>query len=421
MKRLKLNFTQKILLSLFGAIALGLFLNITGISESNETIKEVLLNGLSQSISKIFMSLLKLLIVPVIFVSLVRGTAGIGNPKEMGKIGGKTLFLYLITTTLAVSIGLLAGFLLKPGQGLQMPTNLEFNNNTTVSVVDIIVGLFPSNIFSPFYEGKILQVIFLAGLIGLCLNLAGPKAKILHEFFEGLNEVIYQMVHLIIKLTPIGVFFMTLKTFATLGPSALVPLIKYFLITIFVLLFHLLITYSLILRFVAWVNPFLFFKRMKDVLFFAFSTSSSSATIPMTLEYCEKKLGIDPKITSFSIPLGATVNMDGTSLRHGLIVMFVAQAYGIDLNFSQYLMVVLMAILASIGSPGIPSAGLTSLIIVLEQVGLPIELLVMIMGVERILDMFTTVVNVAGDTVVATVLGKWEHLVHIPKEDIALD
>ena len=273
----------------------------------------------------------------------------------------------------------------------------------------MLISIFPSNPIESMAKGEVLQVIIFAILFGIGITMSGEKGQRVLNFFHDLNEVILNMVIYLIHFAPIGVFCLLVKVFATQGFAAILPMAKYFFTVILVLLFHVIFLYGSMLKFITKLRPSSFIKKFKEVWVFAFSTSSSNATIPLNLETCEHKLGIDKSVSSFVIPFGATINMDGTAIMQGVAVVFVAQAYGIPLGVSEYLMVILTATLASIGTAGVPSVGLVMLAMVFNQVGLPVEGIGLIIGVDRLLDMLRTCVNITGDAVIGCIVAKTEN------------
>jgi Na+/H+-dicarboxylate symporter len=359
-------------------------------------------------VGTVFLASLKLLVVPLVFVSLVCGTAALEDATKLSRIGGKTIALYLFTTATAISLALLAAVVIRPGSGFHLDTDAVFQVQEPPSLADTIINLFPSNPVQAMAEGNMLQIIVFAGLFGLALTLAGASGKRVLAFFGDLNEVVMKLVMLLMELAPYGVFCLIAKVFALQGFGAIVPLLKYFTVVLGVLLIHVTCTYPLLLRSLAGLPPLTFFRNMRAPVALAFSTASSNATLPVTLETVEHRLGVDNSIASFTVPLGATINMDGTAIMQGVATAFIAQAYGIDLGVSGYLMVVLTATLASIGTAGVPGVGLIMLAMVLRQVNLPVEGIGLIIGVDRLLDMARTAVNVTGDATVTCIVAKSE-------------
>lgn len=359
---------------------------------------------------RIFVSSLSLLVVPLVFVSLVCGTACLDDIKKLGRVGGKTMGLYLITTAIAIAIALILAILVGPGIGFDLSTGVvqEFTARDAPPLKEVIVGIFPSNPFKAMVEANMLQVIVFAILWGLALTMSGDSGKKVYAFFLDLNEIIMSLVMLLMWAAPVGVFCLIAKVFAEQGFSAIAPLAKYFFTVLGALIVHGFIVYPLLLKSLSGLSIKSFFRKYREVWMFAFSTSSSNATIPINLEVVEHKLGVQNSIASFTIPLGATVNMDGTAIMQGVATVFISQVYGIELGLTGYLMVILTATLASIGTAGVPGVGLITLTMVLKQAGLPIEGVALIIGVDRLLDMSRTIINVTGDAIVTCIVAKSE-------------
>jgi len=394
----RLSLTFKIVLGMGAGLAVGLLLNGIGVSG---WIEDFLVNGVLHVGGSIFLASLKLLVVPLVFVSLVCGTAALDDVARLGRVGVKTLGLYLVTTAIAVSLALIAATIVQPGAGFELDSDASFQAQAAPSLAEVFIDLFPTNPIQAMADGNMLQIIVFAGLFGIALTLSGEPGKRLLNFFSDLNSVIMRLVMLLMSVAPYGVFCLIAKVFALQGFAAMLPLLQYFFLVLGVLVLHALITYSSLLRTLAGVNPITFFRKMRDPIALAFSTASSNATLPITLETVEHKLGVKNSIASFTIPLGATVNMDGTAIMQGVATGFIAQAYGIDLLPIDYLMVVLTATLASIGTAGVPGVGLIMLAMVLRQVNLPVEGIALVLGVDRLLDMVRTAVNVTGDASVS--------------------
>lgn len=399
-----MHLTTKIMISLFLGITSGMILN----QFSNPWIETYLIKGLFEIGSQAFMASLKLMVVPLVFVSLVTGTGSLQDIKKLGRIGFKTFTLYLITTMLAISGAMIIAQITNPGLNFNLTPVEAVNLNSKMNIIEMFISIFPSNPIESMAKGEVLQVIIFAILFGIGITMSGEKGQRVLHFFNDLNEVILNMVIFLIRFAPIGVFCLLVKVFSTQGFSAIIPMAKYFFTVVLVLLVHGICIYGGILKIFAKLNPITFIKKFKDVWVFAFSTASSNATIPLNLETCEHKLGMDKTVSSFVIPFGATINMDGTAIMQGVAVVFVAQAYGIPLGLSEYLMVILTATLASIGTAGVPSVGLVMLAMVFNQVGLPVEGIGLIIGVDRLLDMLRTCVNITGDAVVGCVVAKTE-------------
>jgi|TARA_A200000159_G_scaffold133620_1_gene131779 Na+/H+-dicarboxylate symporter len=372
----------------------------------------VVLNGFIDGGGRIFIALLKMLVVPLVFVSLVCGAASLGDTGSVGRLGGKTIGLYLVTTAVAVSLAMLIALTTDPGLGGESASGMAsastFEPKTAPSVKDTFVNVVPSNPIAAMADGKMLQVILFALLFGLALSKAGASGEKLRGFFSDLNDVMMRLISMIIALTPIGVFCLMTQLGATLGLAEIAKVAMYFATIVIALLVHASLVYPLLLKTLTGLNPLVFLRKMREALLVAFSTSSSGATLPVTLRTVEHKLGVQNNVASFAVPLGATINMDGTAIMQGVATVFIAQFYGIDLGLSALLTVVLTATLASIGTAAVPGVGLITLTLVLDQVGLPVEGIALIIGVDRLLDMLRTAVNVTGDATVATIVASSE-------------
>ncbi len=400
----KLSLTSKIFIGLIAGVICGVIFNLfVPTSYVRDTI---IIDGICYVIGNGFIKLMKMLVVPLVFCSLVCGASAIGDTKTLGKVGGKTIAFYLATTAIAVTVAISVAALIKPGIGLNM--NMIETENVTVaektSAVDTLLDIIPDNPFSSLANGNMLQVIVFALIVGILLAKMGERAELVANFFSQFNDLMMEMTNLVMSFAPIGVFFMLTRTFANLGFDAFIPLLKYMGSVVLGLGVQCFVVYMILLFVFTRLNPFKFIKKFFPVMAFAFSTSTSNATIPLNIETLEEKIGVSRKVSSFTIPLGATINMDGTSIMQGVAVVFAAQAYGINLGISGYLTVIATATLASIGTAGIPSVGLVTLTMVFSAVGLPVEAITLIMGIDRILDMLRTAVNVTGDAVCTTVV-----------------
>ncbi|MEJ3671237.1 dicarboxylate/amino acid:cation symporter [Vibrio vulnificus] len=401
-------------MSLTGRVILGMVAGIlTGFAiralfADNGFVDAYIVNGLFEVGGKIFIASLKMLVVPLIFVSLVCGTSSLKDISTLGRMGGKTLAFYITTTAVAITLALTMGTVFQPGAGADLTAASSFKSAEAPSLGQVIIDMFPTNPISAMAEGKTLQVIVFALLFGIAISAAGKPGERIAAIFSDLNEVIMKLVALLMNLAPYGVFFLMAKLFTGLGLGAIINLGEYFLVLTATLLIHGLVTYSLMLKGFTSLSPLTFLKKMEDAIMFAFSTASSNATIPATMETVKNRLGVDNKIASFTVPLGATVNMDGTAIMQGVATAFIAQAFNIDLSMGDYVMVILTATLASIGTAGVPGVGLVMLAMVLNQVGLPLEGIALIMGVDRLLDMIRTAVNITGDACVSVIVAKSE-------------
>ncbi len=356
----------------------------------------------------IFLRIIKMLVVPIVFFSLLNGVANLKNFSTLGRIGAKTLILYLFTTMLAISLALGIGSIINPGDGINIPfDNKNFEITEAPSFFSVILNIIPENPFQSLSDGNMLQVIFFSLVLGGCLSSLKDNKNLLN-FFNGMNNLVLKMLSALMTIAPIGIFCLISKTFASLGLTSILELLKYFFGVIFVIFAHLCFVYIPLVKFIGKKNIKEFLYGIKEIVLFAFSTSSSSATIPITLHNLKKNFMIKPKISSFTIPLGATINMDGTAIMQGVATIFIANIYNIDLLFSDYLSIIITATLASVGTAGVPGVGIIMLGMVLNQVGLPLEGIAIVVGVDRLLDMLRTSLNVTGDAMVTIIVNKTE-------------
>ena len=356
----------------------------------------------------VFLKILKMLVVPIVFFSLVSGVSNLNNISSLGRIGIRTIGIYIFTTLIAISISLTVGTFLDPGSSVQVVSKESLVNiNSPPSIASVFLNIIPENPFRSLVEGNMLQVIFFAILFGICL--AGTKQnKILIDIVLKVNDLVLKMLEVLMKIAPIGIFCLIAKTFSSQGIESILELLKYFLGVIVVLIIHLFFVYMPLLKLIAKIKIISFFSGLKEALLFAFSTSSSSATIPITLNNLEKSFKVKKKISSFTVPLGATINMDGTAIMQGMATIFISNFYGVELVLTDFLTIILTATLASIGTAGVPGVGMIMLGMVLNQVGLPLEGIAIVMGVDRLLDMLRTSLNVAGDATVTLIINKVE-------------
>jgi proton glutamate symport protein len=371
----------------------------------------------------LFVRLIGMVVVPLVFASLVVGTASLDDVRKLGRIGAKTLIFYTCTTVIAICIGLLLANAIRPGVGLsdKMRAQLEQQGQsvasertvvleTKPSLKDVLLDIVPRNPFAAFVEGKMLQVIFFALLFGICLTLIPARqSQPVTSFLEGVNEVMIQIVHLVMRLAPYGVFALISAVIADFGSSVLLILIKYAATVVVGLTLHTVLVYSVAIWALSKSRISSFFKGIRPAQLIAFSSSSSSATLPVTIECAEENLGVSKQVSSFVLPLGATINMDGTALYQGVSALFIAQVYGMDLSIAQQLTIVMTATLASVGTSGTPGAAIVTLAIVLKSIGIPMEGIGLIIGVERLLDMCRSVVNITGDACCAVVVSSSEN------------
>ena len=404
-----MQLSSRILLGMVLGIILGLILNSLGGADPDKTpVISWFVNNVFDVVGQVFVISLKLLVVPLVFFSLVCGSASMGEDVKMGQVALKTVSLYLMTTAIAVSLALTIANIVDPGVGINTSEAANYVAKEAPSFKDVFIGIFPSNPFQAMVEGNMLQVIVFAILVGIAILQAGESGNKVLRGCQMISDVIMRMVSILMNLAPYGVFCLLAKLFTGQGFSAIVNLALYFGTIVFVLLLHASVVYTTIFTIFTRLNPVTLFKNMRPAMLFAFSTSSSNATMPITLNVAKNRVGAHNSIASFTVPLGATVNMDGTAIMQGIATVFIAQAYGLDLSMTEYFAVIATATLASIGTAGVPGVGLITLAMVLQQVGLPVEGIGLIIGVDRLLDMLRTVVNVSGDGMVTAVVANSE-------------
>jgi len=394
----KISLSTKILIALLVGIVVGLLLQgATGIA-----------NNYIKPFGTLFLNLIKLIVVPLVLASLVVGTTGLGDVKKIGKIGGKTLAYYLLTTAFAVIIGLILANVLNVGGGFSIPTDATAEAKEIPKFVDTLLNIIPTNPIKALVDGNMLQIIVFAIMLGACIMAIGERGEPLKKGFDSLAEAMYKMTAAIMEFAPYGVFALIVPVVAENGPSVLLPLMKVIFVVYFGCVLHAVLVYSSTVKALGKFSPVEFFKKVSPATMFAFTTASSSATLPINMK-CAESMGVPKSISSFVLPLGATINMDGTALYQGVCAFFIAQVYGLDLTIGQQITVVLTATLASIGTAGVPGAGLIMLTMVLQAIGLPLEGLALIAGIDRVLDMARTALNVTGDTACAVVVAASEN------------
>jgi len=413
----KSNLTLRILIGMGAGILIGILIQslydesgdfVISFLGINFSFQDFFVLGVFEVGGKVFVNSLKMLVVPLVFVSLVVGVSSLSDPAKLGRLGGKSLALYVLTTCIAVSFAMSMALLFQPGVGFEISTAAEFIPKESPGFAQVVIDMFPSNPIASMAEGNMLQIIVFSLLFGVAITKAGEHGVKIQAAFESLNEVIMKIVIIIMNLAPYGVFFLMAKLGATIQFQDFGYIAGYFFLVFFVLIAHALITFPILLVTLARLNPLTLLIKMKDTAIFAFSSSSSSATLPVTMATARNKLGVKRSVASFTIPLGATINMDGTAIMQGVATVFIAQAYAVDLSTVDLLMVVMTATLASIGTAGVPGVGLIMLAMVLQQVNLPVEGIALIIGIDRLLDMTRTVVNVTGDCTVACIVAKSE-------------
>ncbi|MEW5249501.1 dicarboxylate/amino acid:cation symporter [Microbulbifer sp. 2201CG32-9] len=409
-----MGLTTKIVMAMLLGIVVGVLLNFLNASQLlgsgvTEFINSYLTEGLFDIIGRIFIASLKLMVVPLVLVSLICGACALSEGSRMGMLAGKTVVLYLVTTAAAITLALCMALLFQPGMGMtDVVADATFQPKPAPPLSEVLVNIFPTNPVDAMAKGNMLQIIVFALLMGYAVARTGEAGRRVADFFSDLNDVIMRMVGVLMVFAPYGVFALLANKIAQLGVDAIFQLGKYFLVVLATLLLHALGVYSILLKLLSGLNPLELLKKMRPAMVFAFSTASSAATIPVTLSTVEKRLGVDNKVAAFTIPLGATINMDGTAIMQGVATVFIAQLYGIDIGLAGYLTVILTATLASIGTAGVPGVGLIMLAMVLQQVGLPLEGIAIVIGVDRLLDMVRTAINITGDSVISTIVAKSE-------------
>ncbi len=403
-----MSLTVKVLIGMVLGIVVGLAINLMGLNTPSSFINEYIVNGLFLIIGKMFVTALKMLVVPLVIFSLITGVIGIGDIKALGKVGGKAFALYMLTTAIAISVGITLAASLGIGEGVHMSSAAEFSGKEAPALSSVLINIIPSNFINAMAQGNMLQIIFFSILLGISILMVGKKALPVVELVEIGNEIMMKMVTIVMAVAPYAVFALLAKAMANLGLGLLADLAGYVIVLISALMLHLFIVLMSILKLFSGKSPGMFLKKMRETQIFAFSTSSSNATIPVTLRTVTDRLGVDNSVASFTVPFGATINMDGTAIMQGVATVFIANAYGVDLGMAGYLTVILMSVLASIGTAGVPGVGLIMLSMVFTQVGLPVEGIGLILGVDRLLDMIRTAVNVSGDAAVSVIVAKSE-------------
>ncbi|MAT91341.1 MAG: dicarboxylate/amino acid:cation symporter [Halioglobus sp.] len=408
-----MSLTNRILLAMVAGIALGslfnLLLHTSGVPQGFRVgVEDYLIGGLFDVVGRIFVASLKLVVVPLVFVSLICGSCSLGDSSRMGPIAVKTMGFYLVTTAIAVSVALFFSVLIGPGNKVQLAVEASYQATSPPPLADVLVDIFPSNPVRAMAEGKMLQIIVFALLLGYAISHAGEPGRRIASFFRDLEVVVMKIVEVLMALAPYGVFALLARLFSTMGIGAIMDLAAYFFTVLSVLVFHALVVYTAMLKTLTGLSPRILIDKMRPVWAFAFSTASSGATLPVTLRTVERRLGVHNSVAGFTVPLGATINMDGTAIMQGVATVFISQVYGIELSMTAYITVILTATLASIGTAAVPGVGLITLALVLEQAGLPVEGIALIIGVDRLLDMVRTAVNVTGDATVSLVVASSE-------------
>lgn len=403
----KINLTTKIFIALVLGITTGLVLHPI---KDNPFVSKYIIDFVFNLLGNGFIRAIRMVVVPLVLCSLVVGSAGIEDVAKLGRIGIKTLVFYLSTTAFAVVLALVGGNIINPGKGVNIGEIAvsKVTVSETKPFVDILLDMIPINPVEAMATGNMLQIIVFAILVGVALSLLGDKASNIKRIFEEGNNLSLKLVEMIMVIASFGVYGLISKTFTTLGYAALLPLFKYFIGVVIILFIHCLVTYQGILVVFGKYNPIKFFKNFAPTMMVGFSTASSSASLPSSLKAMQETFGVSKAISSFTIPLGNTINMDGTAVMQGVATIFIAQIYGIDLTMGNYITIIVTATLASIGTAGVPGVGVIMLGMVLVQVGLPLEGIGLVMGIDRFVDMFRTMINITGDAVCTLVIAKTE-------------
>lgn len=404
----KMNLTVKVLVGMMFGIFVGLVINLGGLNAAGSFVNEYIVNGLFHVIGKMFVNALKMLVVPLVFFSLICGVCGIGNIKMLGRVGGKSFALYMLTTAVAIAVAILiaAGFGI--GEGMNQVSNAAFTGKDSPALTQVLIDIIPNNPIKAMANGDMLPLIFFSILAGISILMVGRKAQSFIDGAEIANEIMMKMVSMVMSVAPYAVFCLIAKAISILGLDLLASLAGYVGVLVSALMFHLFVTLMIVLKVFSGLNPMTFLRKMRNVQVFAFSTASSNATIPVTMRSVTQRLGVNNSVASFSVPFGATINMDGTAIMQGVATVFIANIYGVDLGLGGYLTVILMSVLASIGTAGVPGVGLIMLSMVFAQVGLPVEGIGLVLGVDRLMDMIRTAVNVSGDAAVSAIVAKSE-------------
>ena len=356
----------------------------------------------------IYLNLIKMVVVPVVLLSIMQGIVSLQDVRKVGSIGVKTICFYLVTTAIAITLGLVLANVLQVGAGYTLSTEgLSYEAAEAPSLMDTIVNIFPSNFFQPLADATMLQVIVIALFFGFGIILAGEKGKLAKDLVDSCAEVSFKVMFIILKLSPIGVFALICPVVASNGPDVLLPLLKVILVAYAAYIIHMIVTYSTAVKLASGMSPLKFFKGMSEPILFAFSSASSVGTLPFNMD-ATQQMGARKEVSSFVLPLGATINMDGTAIYQGVCAIFIAQIFGVDLTIAQQLTIILTATLASVGTAGVPGAGMIMLAMVLESVGLPLEGIALVAGIDRILDMGRTTVNITGDAACTMCVDAWE-------------
>ena len=404
----KASLTVKVLIGMGLGIVVGLIINLAGLNDTGSFVNTYIVNGLFHVMGKLFVNALQMLVVPLVFFSLICGVCGIGNLSTLGRVGSKSFALYMLTTAVAIATAITIAAVSGIGKGMNQATDAAFAGKDSPPLTDVLINIIPKNPINAMANGEMLPIIFFSILLGISILMVGRKAQSAIEAAEVGNEIMMKMVTIVMAVAPYAVFALIAKSIADLGLDLLGQLAGYVAVLAGSLMVHLFVTLMIVLKLFSGLNPLMFLKKVRNAQVFAFSTTSSNATIQVTLRTVTQRLGVNNSVASFTVPFGATINMDGTAIMQGVATVFIANIYNVDLGISGYLTVILMSVLASIGTAGVPGVGLIMLSMVFAQVGLPIEGIGLILGVDRLMDMIRTAVNVSGDAVVSSIVAKSE-------------
>ena len=404
----KMSLTVKVLVGMGLGILVGLFINLAGLNAEGSAVNVYLVEGLFSVVGQMFVNALKMLVVPLVFFSLICGVCGIGDIKALGRVGSKSFGLYMLTTAIAIAVAIVIASGMGIGEGMNLETGATFEGREAPPLSQVLIDIVPGNPIDAMASGDMLPIIFFSILVGIAILMIGERARGVADGAAVANEIMMTLVTIVMAVAPYAVFALIARAIADLGLDLLASLAGYVAVLVSALMIHLFVTLMLVLKLFSGLNPMMFLQKIRNVQVFAFSTASSNATIPVTLRTVEQRMGVNNSVASFTVPFGATINMDGTAIMQGVATVFIANVYGVDLGLTGYLTVILMSVLASIGTAGVPGVGLIMLSMVFAQVGLPIEGIGLILGVDRLMDMIRTAVNVSGDAVVTSIVAKAE-------------
>ena len=408
-----MSLTVKVLIGMAAGIVVGLAINLSGANATGSIVNTYVVDGLFHVVGTMFINGLKMLVVPLVFFSLVCGVCGIGNIGMLGRVGGKAFALYMLTTAVAIGLSITIATLFGIGEGMQRDGAGAFAGRESPPLSQVLINIIPSNPVRAMADGDMLPIIVFAILCGISMLMVGRKARSFVEGAEIANEIMMKMVMIVMAVAPYAVFALIGKALAELGFDLLTSLAGYVGVLVGSLFLHLFVTLMIVLKLFSGLSPAIFLRKMRSAQVFAFSTASSNATIPVTMRTVTERLGVSNSVASFTVPFGATINMDGTAIMQGVATVFIANVYMIDLSTGDYLTVIAMSVLASIGTAGVPGVGLIMLSMVFVQVNLPVEGIGLVLGVDRLMDMLRTAVNVSGDAAISTIVAKSENRINV--------